>query len=234
MDALALDLMPSHPPKSHEQRRGQSQVIAVLTSIVDLRQATDRLRLENLHGPFTISANMPHPAPKTLPSPHKPNVLSLTYQWLFDGQFSAGYQRKFENGIAWLIILSVMALVAENIAPIYVGHEWAFQVFDVLIVAIFTLEYLMRLATAPYDPEFSGKRLPRLRYAFSFYALIDLLAIAPFYVTGYFSADVEMMQALRMLRLMRIFKLSRYVVPAWQEFKTLHKDRGFRYKLFVC
>jgi voltage-gated potassium channel Kch len=176
---------------------------------------------------------MPHPAPNPAHSPHKPNILSLTYQWLFDGQFSEGYQRKLENGIAWLIIISVMAIVAENIGSIYVGREWAFHVFDVMVVAIFTLEYLMRLATAPYDPEFSGKRFPRLRYAFSFYALIDLLAIAPFYLAGFVSADVEMMRALRLLRLMRIFKLSRYVVPAWQEFKTLNKGRGFRYKLFA-
>jgi voltage-gated potassium channel Kch len=176
---------------------------------------------------------MPHPAPKPAHSPHKPNILSLTYQWLFDGQFSEGYQRKLEIGIAWLIIISVMAIVAENIGPIYAGREWAFHVFDVMVVALFTLEYLMRLATAPYDPEFSGKRFPRLRYAFSFYALIDLLAIAPFYFAGFVSADVEMMRALRLLRLMRIFKLSRYVVPAWQEFKTLNKGRGFRYKLFA-
>ena len=48
-------------------------------------------------------------------------------------------------------------------------------------VARETLEYLLRLATAPLQPELRGKRFARVRYFFSFYALVDLVAIAPFY-----------------------------------------------------
>lgn len=176
---------------------------------------------------------MSHPAPPTPHSTRPQNVLSLIYQWLFDANFEEGYQRRLENAVGWLIIISVMAIIAEHVEPIYAGREWTFHVFDVLTVALFTIEYLLRLATAPLDPEFAGKRFARLRYATSFYAMVDLLAIAPFYFAGFVNLDVEMMRALRLLRLMRIFKLSRYMVPAWREFKELNKGRSFRSRLFA-
>lgn len=176
---------------------------------------------------------MSHPAPNPPQSTHAPSLLSVIYQWLFDPEFKEGYQRQIENGVGWLIILSVMAIVAEHVDPIYAGREWAFHVFDVITVAVFSIEYLLRLATAPFDPEFAGKRFARIRYALSFYALVDLLAIAPFYFAGFVNLDVEMMRALRLLRLMRIFKLSRYMVPAWLEFKELNKSRTFRSRLFA-
>jgi voltage-gated potassium channel len=176
---------------------------------------------------------MSHPAPNPPQSTHAPSLLSVIYQWLFDPEFKEGYQRQIENGVGWLIILSVMAIVAEHVEPIYAGREWAFHVFDVITVAVFSIEYLLRLATAPFDPEFAGKRFARVRYALSFYALVDLLAIAPFYFAGFVNLDVEMMRALRLLRLMRIFKLSRYMVPAWLEFKALNKGRTFRSRLFA-
>ena len=160
-------------------------------------------------------------------------LLALIYQWLFNPEFKEGYQKQVENGVGWLIILSVTAIIAEHIDPIYKGREWAFHLFDVITVGIFTLEYVLRLATAPLDPEFAGQKFARLRYATSFYALVDLLAIAPFYFAGFVTLDVEMMRALRLLRLMRVFKLSRYVVPAWQEFIDLNRHRSFRSKLYA-
>ena len=60
--------------------------------------------------------------------------------------------------------------------------NWAIDWFDAIAVGLFTIEYLLRLATAPLSEEFAGSRHPRLRYVFSFYALVDLLAILPFYL----------------------------------------------------
>jgi len=68
---------------------------------------------------------------------------------------------------------------------------------------------------------------------FSFYALVDLVAIAPFYIASFVSMDVEMLRVLRLLRLMRIFKLSRQLIPAWQEFQELNAHRSFRAKLYA-
>ena len=172
-----------------------------------------------------------HP-PSSSPGLQPPSgLLASTYRWLFDHEFEAGYASRLDNLIAWLIILSVVAIVAEHNPLLYAPHADWFALFDVLTVGLFTLEYLLRLATAPLLPELRGQRFARLRYMFSFYALVDLVAIAPFYFASLVPVDVEMLRVLRVLRLMRLFKLSRYMVPAWHEFQRLNQHRSFRGKL---
>jgi voltage-gated potassium channel Kch len=75
--------------------------------------------------------------------------------------------------------------------------------------------------------------MPRLRYALSFYALVDLIAIAPFYFARFVDVDVEMLRVLRIMRLARMFKLSRQIIPAWREFQELNQGRTFRAKVFA-
>lgn len=174
---------------------------------------------------------MSHPAPTPVPPSRANGLLPQIHQWLFDPTFERGYHRQVENGVGWLIIVSVVAIIAEHIEPIYAGRELLFHIFDVFSVAVFTLEYGLRLATAPWEAEYAGQRFARFRHALSFYALVDLLAIAPFYFSGFVAMDVEMLRALRLLRLMRILKLSRYMVPAWQEFQQLNRGRSLRGKL---
>lgn len=159
--------------------------------------------------------------------------LALLYRWLFDHDFDQGYAQLLDNLIAWLIILSVVAIVAEHNPLLYEPNAHAFHLFDVITVGIFTVEYLLRLATAPLQPELRGKRFARIRHFFSFYALVDLIAIAPFYFASVVNVDVEMLRVLRVLRLMRLFKLSRYMVPAWKEFQELNHARSFRGKLYA-
>ena len=176
---------------------------------------------------------MSHPSAPS-PGHSKPSGFwRLIYQWLFDPTFERGHHRLVENGVGWLIILSVLAIMAEHIEPIHAGREFGFHLFDVITVGVFTLEYVLRVATAPCDPEYAGRRFARWRYATSFYAFVDLLAIAPFYFSGFLTLDVEMLRALRLLRLMRIFKLSRYMVPAWNEFLQLNHGRSFRGKVYA-
>ena len=160
-----------------------------------------------------------------------PPLWARVHHWLFNTEFEQGFARLFENSIGWLIIVSVLAIVAEHNELLYAPNvEW-FHWFDVITVGIFTLEYLLRLAAAPYDPEYAGQRFARLRHVFSFYALVDLVAIAPFYFASFVALDVEMLRLLRLLRLMRIFKLSRYMVPAWKEFMELNHHRSLRGKI---
>ena len=86
----------------------------------------------------------------------------------------------------------------------------------------------MRWITASANPDYAGKPWARLRYTFSFYALVDFVAIAPFYFAQFVAMDVEMLRVLRLLRLMRIFKLSRELVPAWTEFQSLNAGTANR------
>ncbi len=108
-----------------------------------------------------------------------------------------------------LIVLNVIAIVLESV-PRY-GNQYAqeFYRIEVFSVAIFTIEYLLRLWTAPEIRGEDGHRSgqTRLKYALSPMALIDLLAILPFYLMFFVSIDLRF---LRVVRLLRIFKLTRY------------------------
>ena len=105
--------------------------------------------------------------------------LAWLYRWLFDLDHREGYAARLDYAVAVLILLSVLAIILEHVEPIYTPYAVWFDWLDRILIGLFTIEYLMRLATAPHHPEFAGSRFPRLRYLFSFYALMDLLAIAP-------------------------------------------------------
>ena len=95
-------------------------------------------------------------------------------------------------------------------------------------VGIFTIEYLLRLYLAPEDAEFQTSPHPRLRYMRSPFALIDLIAVAPFYLQAFIPLDLR---ALRLMRLLRILKLFRVLVPAYHEFMDINRGRTFRQKI---
>ncbi len=157
----------------------------------------------------------------------------FTYRWLFDPTCKDGIQPQLDAFIGALILASVFAIILEHNPAIYQPLAWQFHWFDVITVALFTAEYLLRLATAPSNPEFAQHRFPRLRYAFSFVALVDLVAIAPFYFVQFVSFDVEALRMLRLVRLLRMLKLSRQLIPAWHEFQALNRGRSLRARIYA-
>ena len=96
-----------------------------------------------------------------------------------------------------LIVLSVISPVVETI-QIPESVQQALQTFEIVCVSIFTLEYLLRVFATPR----------KIKFIFSFYGLIDLIAILPtLLATG---VDLRSVRILRLLRLFRMFKLFRY------------------------
>ena len=116
----------------------------------------------------------------------------------------------FDWSIMILIALSVISIILESFVSIYDKYHLIFQVFEIITVVVFTIEYLLRIWTA--DLLFPESNHPHLKYIFSFMAIIDLLAILPFYLP-FFSADLRflrMMRLFRLFRLLRVLKLGRY------------------------
>lgn len=116
----------------------------------------------------------------------------------------------FDWSIMILIALSVISIILESFVSIYDKYHLIFQVFEIITVVVFTIEYLLRIWTA--DLLFPESNHPHLKYIFSFMAVIDLLAILPFYLP-FISADLRflrMMRLFRLFRLLRVFKLGRY------------------------
>ena len=150
---------------------------------------------------------------------------AAVYAKLFDTSRKDNFHRLVENGVAVVIILNVAAIALEQVPAIHEPWSKWFHVFDLASLALFTAEYLLRLWVAPEDPAFAQARNPRLKYASSPYAIIDLLAILPFYLSAFVELDLRL---LRILRLLRLFKLLRLLVPAYTEFRELNRGRSFR------
>ncbi len=106
--------------------------------------------------------------------------------------------RWFDLSIQALIILSLISFSLETLP----GQEAEFyrflRILEIASVVIFTVEYLLRLFVSE----------KKLKFIFSFYGLVDLLAILPFYLT--FGIDLRSIRIFRLFRLFRVFKILRY------------------------
>lgn len=118
-----------------------------------------------------------------------------------------------------LIILNVIALILESYADIYKEYEQTFVIFETVSVIIFSLEYILRLWSSTSNTHYKGNNvIKRIRYIFSTYGIIDLLAIMPFYLPLFFTFDLRILRMIRLFRLLRILKIGRYS----KSFKTIN------------
>jgi len=147
------------------------------------------------------------------------------YSFLLDPEVKGNLQGPIESFVALLILLNVGLMLLETIPQIYEPYAKLFHFIDTVSIYIFTLEYVVRFALSPYQRDLAGKRFPRLSYAASPFAVIDLLSILPFYLSAFIALDLRV---LRVLRLLRLLKLFRVLIPAWKEFRLLNKGRTFR------
>ncbi len=120
-----------------------------------------------------------------------------------------GFPKYFNYFIMTLILVNVVTMILETVKVIYEPYHTYFHAFELFVIAVFTCEYIMRILTA--DLAFPcGNRLKSiLKYMFSFYGLIDLLAILPFYMP-FTKLDLRIVRTLRLLRFLRLFKITRY------------------------
>ena len=110
-----------------------------------------------------------------------------------------------------LIMINVVAIVLESVAPLAKQYHHEFLMIELISVGIFTLEYVLRLwscvdKSVHKESPLTNSKI-RIKYFFSPMALIDLIAILPTILMVFVSVDLRF---LRVLRLMRIFKLTRY------------------------
>ena len=150
------------------------------------------------------------------------------FSWLLDPDIPGNYQKTIDKWIGLLIVANLFTLVLEHVPAVFEPYKHYFHIFDLVSITVFVVEYLMRLYLAPEDFEFNKRKLPRLAYIFSPFAIIDFLAVAPFFLQSFIPVDLR---ALRFLRLLRILKLFRIVIPAIKEFGELNRGRTFRQRI---
>jgi voltage-gated potassium channel len=117
--------------------------------------------------------------------------------------------KAIDGALIALIVLNILAVILESVPTLSISHGPVFHLFDLVSVGVFSIEYVLRVWTAVELPDqrFKHPLWGRLRYMTTPLAIVDLLAVLPFFL-GYF---VEFdLRTLRVLRLLRIFKLTRY------------------------
>jgi len=110
----------------------------------------------------------------------------------------SGAGRIFALTIQGLIILSMISFSIETLPDLAPQTRAFLRAFEIFSIAIFSAEYILRIIAAEKP----------FRFIFSFLGIIDLLAIAPFYLST--GLDLRVLRGFRLLRLFRIFKLVRY------------------------
>lgn len=108
--------------------------------------------------------------------------------------------------IAIVIVLNVIAVVLESHESFYSLHREALGLFEIASVFLFTVEYGLRIWSSAEDPQFAGANPwhARWKYLRSGMGIVDLLAIAPFYLGFIFTLDLRQLRAFRLLRLLKL------------------------------
>ena len=124
-----------------------------------------------------------------------------------------------------LILLNLVAIVFESVESVNENYKLILYRFELFSVAIFSLEYLLRVWSAPDNSDFAGKSnfQQRFNYATSFTGLIDFIAILPSLLQMFgLGGDLRV---LRVLRMARLLKLSHYTSALEDLASAIYSER---------
>ncbi|MBW1886043.1 MAG: ion transporter [Deltaproteobacteria bacterium] len=126
------------------------------------------------------------------------------YEIIFEADTAPG--RAFDVALLWAIGLSVVAVLLESVAGIRESYGDVLRALEWFFTAMFSVEYTLRLISAQRA----------LRYARSFFGIVDLLAILPTFLNLIFTGTQSLLviRALRLLRIFRVLKLAHYIGEA--------------------
>ncbi len=133
---------------------------------------------------------------------HAPlSLKSRMYTVIFESDTRAG--KIFDLSLMAAIVVSLLAVVLDSVESIHLSYHGVLQWVEWFFTLLFTIEYAARLYCV-------GNRW---RYVFSFFGIVDLLAILPTYLALFFP-ELHVLIDVRVLRLLRIFrvlKLTKYI-----------------------
>ena len=132
------------------------------------------------------------------------NLKERLYIIIFEADTPAG--KLFDVLLFVAIMLSVCLTMLQSVGPIRDSHGTMLFALNMAFTGMFTIEYLIRLWCAKNA----------VRYAHSFFGIVDLLAILPVYLSWLIpgSRFLDVVKVLRMLRIFRVLKMTQYVGDA--------------------
>lgn len=150
----------------------------------------------------------------------KKTVRDKLYEIIFEADTREG--KAFDVALLITILISILLVMLESVQSINQRYHDVLRILEWVITLIFSVEYLLRTAIVKRP----------LRYIFSFYGIIDFLALVPTYLSLVIagSQSLIIIRAIRLLRIFRIFKLNRYTTAGNNLSRAL---RSSREKIFV-
>ena len=138
------------------------------------------------------------------------------HEVIFEADTPAG--KAFDVSLLALILLSVLAVMLDSVSWVSEAYGDRLRVVEWVFTIAFSIEYLLRLYSV---------RRP-LRYAFSFFGLVDLVAIIPTYLSLFVAGTQSLLviRALRLLRVFRVLKLAQYLGEADEFLRALRASRA--------
>lgn len=131
----------------------------------------------------------------------------------------------FDNSILLLIVINIISIVLESFDEISDRYGNILSIIEGISIAIFTIEYLLRIITSDLHYHEINKIKSVFKYIKSPMAVIDLLAIIPFYLPMIIPIDLRILRILRLTRLFRIFKINRYTKSLKLILKVLKRKK---------
>ena len=137
---------------------------------------------------------------------------------------SGNLQHLIDYLIIIAVLLSVICIVLETVPWIHQIFYWEFHFIEISTVALFSIEYLGRVYSCCEEPRYQRPIVGRVLYMFSLGAIIDLVAILPFLIGVIFHQMVDL-RFLRVFRLSRLLKLTRYTGTINTLYKAVYRER---------
>ncbi|NCZ48167.1 MAG: hypothetical protein EBX59_11530, partial [Betaproteobacteria bacterium] len=128
---------------------------------------------------------------------------------VWPSEFGGRLHEYFDTFIMFWVVVSVTAVVLESVESIHYVLNLEFVILDTIAVAIFSLEYLLRIYTVVESPNHKHALFGRFKYARSGNAIVDLLAVLPFFLEAFLHHLFDL-RFLRVFRLLRLLKLTKY------------------------
>lgn len=142
------------------------------------------------------------------------------YVMIFQTDTVAG--RRFDKTLLLIILASLVVVILDSIDDVHQNFANTLAYIEWGFTLIFLIEYMLRLYCSPRP----------LRYAFSFYGLVDFLAIVPGILALYYS-DAQYLLIIRIIRMLRIFRVLKLLPYLKQAHYLLDALRGSKQKIIV-
>ena len=134
------------------------------------------------------------------------NLRKKAYHLLEGEDHESSISRQVNLVLICLIIANVAAVMLESDSKLNQRYATEFALFEVISVTIFSIEYVLRVWSCIESQRFNHypHLKARIRYMITPVALIDFIAIAPFYISLFIAIDLRYLRLLRVLRLLKL------------------------------